>query len=111
MSRHIPDSFMPRLSRSVEALAGLRFNRDRWSELRRAIERAAPELGFDNALSCGEWLESASLSDRQKEIIAGHVTVGETYLFRDRKLFDILEREILPEIIASRRNERGLFHR
>ena len=40
--------------------------------------------------------------------LAQHLTVGETYFFRDRSCFAALEDRILPALIASRRKERVL---
>ncbi len=40
----------------------------------------------------------------QIEILASHLTVGETYFFRDKRLFKTLEESILSELIQLRRN-------
>ncbi|MCW5625266.1 MAG: tetratricopeptide repeat protein, partial [Burkholderiales bacterium] len=42
--------------------------------------------------------------DRQRlDVLIQHVTVGETYFFRDREVFSELEQHILPELIYGRR--------
>ncbi len=49
-----------------------------------------------------EWLTSAPLSRRQVEILAGRLTVGETYFYRERAAFAALEEHVLPQLAASR---------
>ena len=67
------------------------------------------EFGFRDMESCVRWLLSAPLTRNQIEILASHLTVGETYFFRDKKCFQILEEHILPELIQSQRGkERSL---
>ena len=63
-------------------------------------------------------LLSASLTRRQVEILACHLTVGETYFFREKKSFGVLEERIFPELMraCARRStiaclECGLLHR
>jgi chemotaxis protein methyltransferase CheR len=64
----------------------------------RASSLSAPEMYL-------AWL--ASLSDESPAWghLASHLTVGETYFFRDRATFDALEQHILPSLIAARRAE------
>lgn len=94
---------LEQLSGFVEAWMGLYFPASRLTDLERGIRSATGEFGFDSTDSCIEWLLSSPLSNSQIEILASHLTVGETYFFRDKKLFEILEARILPEIINSRR--------
>ena len=46
-------------------------------------------------------LLSASLTRRQIEILACHLTVGETYFFREKKSFSVLEERIFPELMRA----------
>ena len=43
-------------------------------------------------------------TEPQIEVLARHLTVGETYFFRDKTSFDFLEKRVLPELLAFRRN-------
>lgn len=81
---------------------GLRFPKERWRDLERGIRSAAPEFGFKDTPSCIHWLLSAPLTKSQIEILASHLTIGETYFFRDKKVFEILEQHILPEFLRLR---------
>ncbi|MFH0785055.1 MAG: CheR family methyltransferase [Pseudomonadota bacterium] len=96
---------LTKLSRFVEASTGLHFPANRWDDLQRGIGSAADQFGFSDIEHCIEWLFSSTFSPAQIATFAGHFTVGETYFFRDRKVFEILEKTILPEIIAARRGK------
>lgn len=103
MPRQISDQQLIRLSEYVTGWLGLYFPKKRWRDLDRIICHAAQELGFEDTNACIKLLLSGQLSREQEEILAGHLTIGETYFFREQKSFDILENRILPELIASRR--------
>lgn len=94
---------MPRLSEFLAQQMGLHFPADRWPDLARGMEAAALEFRFPDAASCIQWLLSAPLSRSQVEILSGHLTVGETYFFREPQVFDVLQTHILPALIQSRR--------
>ncbi len=46
----------------------------------------AREFDFTDTEACLTWLLSSSLSRRQIEVLASHLTVGETCFFRDSNL-------------------------
>ncbi len=81
---------------------GLDFPEERWPDLARGLVTAGRELGFEDAGACMRWLAAGDLTVRQLETLASHLTVGETYFFRDPESFETLEREILPPLAASR---------
>lgn len=82
---------------------GLHFPQERWSDLERGLQFASREFGFENTDKCIRWLLSAPLSREQVEILAAHLTVGETYFYRDKKTFEAFEGRILPELARLRR--------
>jgi chemotaxis protein methyltransferase CheR len=94
---------LARLSRFIETLIGLHFPTARLTDLERGIRSAAGEFGFNAVEPFIEWLLSSTLSHSQIETLAGHLTVGETYLFRDKRVFELLETQVLPTIIDSRK--------
>ncbi len=103
MSRQISDRLLTQLSVYVTSWLGLHFPEKRWGDLARIISHAARELGFEDVDAFIERLVSRQTTKEQEEILAGHLTIGETYFFREQKSFDILENRILPDLIASRR--------
>lgn len=90
------------VSRLVAERMGLHFPEERWADLARGLRAAGQELGFEYPDACVGWLKTRELTIRQVEMLASHLTVGETYFFRDPESFQALEREILPPLVASR---------
>lgn len=100
----IPVTLMARFNEFIAANVGLHFPQDRWQDLMRGINSAAQDSGATDAKSFIERLMSRSLSKRDIEILASHLTVGETYFFRDEKTFAALEEHILHKLIRRRQN-------
>jgi chemotaxis protein methyltransferase CheR len=99
----IPECQLSRISALVAERMGLHFPKERWPNLERGIKSALPEFELENAESFLEWLLSSTPQRSQIEILAKHLTIGETYFFRDKQLFRALETQILPELIRLRR--------
>ena len=108
MQPALPDSLMLRLSEFLAVQLGLHFPQERWGDLASGFAAAARDFGMPDAESCARWLPSAPLTRKEIEILASHLTVGETYFFRDRKSFEALEGHILPELLRRRGPERRL---
>lgn len=92
---------LARFSDRLAARLGLHFPPERRGELARALAAMAPELGGGDLRACLERLLAAPLDTRQLEILAMHLTVGESYFFRDPAAFACLEREILPGLLRG----------
>ena len=97
------ETALPRLSDFVAAQMGLHFPPERWRDLERGIGSAAREFGFADTEAFAQWLLTSPLTRNRVEVLASHLTVGETYFFRDKRTFELLEEQILPELIRSRR--------
>jgi chemotaxis protein methyltransferase CheR len=97
------DALWGRLSEFIAQNTGLHFPPERRSDLQRGFTAAAAEFGFADSVHCADWLLSTSLTRPQLHTLASHLTVGETYFFRERKTFDALAQRILPELIYRRR--------
>ena len=93
---------LSRLSELLEQWMGLHFPKERWRDLRRGVESARAELGFSDTASCVRRLISAPVTEREVEILASHLTIGETYFLRDSNAFEALEARVFPELISSR---------
>ncbi|MHB8255542.1 MAG: CheR family methyltransferase [Acidiferrobacter sp.] len=99
----IPHDLMSRFSDFIAAVLGLHFPRRRWHDLERGVRSALHDLAQPDIRTCIEWLMSRTPTKSDIELLASHLTVGETYFFRDEKSFDALEMTILPELIRRRR--------
>jgi chemotaxis protein methyltransferase CheR len=103
MTVEISDTLISRLSRFVNSRTGLYFPPNKWRDLRRNIQAAAPDLGFTDTEQCIQWVLSARLTQEQIDIIVGHLTIGETFFFRDRNVFDALKDHVLAPMARSRK--------
>lgn len=104
MNHTISDMLLSQISEFIAAQMGLHFPRERRRNLERGLRSAAREFAFKDAESCIKWLLSSHLTKNQIEILASHLTIGETYFFRDKNSLEILKEQILPELIRSRRD-------
>ncbi len=105
MTVKISDQQLSHFSEFVTARFGLHFPRKRCRDLARIIVFVTDDFGFTDAAACIQWLITAQLTRSQLDILAGRLTIGETYFFREQKSFDLLEARILPELIGSRRGK------
>jgi chemotaxis protein methyltransferase CheR len=99
----IADRLWERLSHYIADNIGLHFPPERVTDLQRGLGTAAGEFGFTEPARCAEWVLSGVLTRPQLHTLASHLTVGETYFFRERKTFEALSTVVLPELIARRR--------
>ena len=83
---------------------GLHFPSERWGDLQRGLAEAAGEFGFADVAACADWLLSSPLTKTHLQVLANHLTIGETYFFREKKTFEVLAASVLPELIRVRRD-------
>jgi chemotaxis protein methyltransferase CheR len=109
MTRSISDELISQAAELIAAQLGLHFPPARWDDLERGIGAAARELGSRDLQSFVRSFISSPWTKSRIEILASHLTIGETYFFRDGRTFEILQEHILPELISSRqKTERRL---
>lgn len=89
----------------VATRLGLDFPERRRPDLERGLARALRASPIAEPETYLAWV--ATLPDESPELrrLAGYLTVGETYFFRDRPAFEALEQEVLPALIAARRTD------
>lgn len=90
-----------RFGQLISDVMGIHFQDTKAEEFERKITPLAAAFGFKNLKECLEWLMNEPLNEDKIAILAHHLTVGETYFFRDSSLFQALEEKILPELIHS----------
>ena len=99
----LSDALCKRLSVLIAENTGLHFPPERYPDLQRGITAAAGEFGFQHAPPYADWLLSTPLSPQQLHALASHLTIGETYFFREHKTFNALAEHVLPPLIRERR--------
>src|SRR4030066_329450 len=102
MAIELSTSSLMQVSELISSLMGLYFNESRWNDLTHGIESASVDFGFNDSEAFIQWLRSSSPDRKIIEVLASHLTVGETYFFRDNDVYRLLEDRILPELITSR---------
>lgn len=100
----IAPDHLARLSELVTDRIGLWFPPERYRDLERGLTAYARDRGVDlpelPAL-LADLDQTADLAE-----LASHLTVGETFFFREPATFEALRATVLPELFASRRGER-----
>jgi len=109
-NRHLPHETLVRLSDYLGRHMGLFYPQKKWNDLERQIMKSLADFNFSDSGAFVDWLLSSVPPTRnQIEILASYLTIGETYFFREKQVFEILEKQILPELISARRgNERRI---
>jgi chemotaxis protein methyltransferase CheR len=108
MSELIDPTLLPPLSEWISAETGLYFPPERWPDLERGMAAACRNLGFQSVEEGVYALISGRLNAQQKEMVAAHLTVGETYFMREPEIFDALEQYLREELIPARQKEKCL---
>jgi len=98
----LPDALLAAVGELLAARLGLNFPAERRGDLERGLAAAAPSLGLPDATACAHRLLSAPLTHHEIEILAGCLTVGETYFFREQHSFEALEQHVLPALLRER---------
>ncbi len=102
MNNTISNHCLSRISDFVASLMGLHFPEDRLSCLEQGVYAASREFGFTDIDAFVKWLQSSPLTRNHIEILASHLTIGETYFFREKEGFAALEETILAELVRLR---------
>ena len=102
MSHSLPDDILSQLSSTIAVKTALHFPKERWKDLERKAGTVAKEFGYADIKEFTSYLQSSLLTVDQIEILASHLTIGETYFWREPQSFEALEQKILPELIRSR---------
>ncbi len=95
----IPEAFLLWLGRST----GLSYPASRYDELWRGLAGVAHELGLADAQAAMGWLMTRPYTHAHAELLASHLSVGETWFLRETPTLDLLEQQLLPELIERRR--------
>lgn len=91
------------LSELIAARTGLHFPPERRADLRRALGEAAIDFGCESGDACAERLLNSPPSNEELRKLARHLTIGETYFFRERPSFNALAAHVLPLLIHHKR--------
>lgn len=87
------------ISQHIGRLLGLYFSEKQLESMGRSVMKAALELKRDpQPGSLQKWLGNSSLSKNEVDSLARHLSVGETYFFREHTGLDFFTNEIIPAL-------------
>jgi chemotaxis protein methyltransferase CheR len=98
METETPEIPLARISEFVAQTMGWDYPPSRYADLQRGIAATAKELGFNSAADCAHQCLAGTMTKPQLDHLASHLTVGETYFFRESNAFENLARDILPKL-------------
>lgn len=107
MCNNISNKFLKTVSEEIELKFGLYFSEHRLKDLKRCLIDAANLKGLGVDLYIELFL-SKFLSIEDYKELANCLTIGETYFFRDKKLFNVLRKNVIPNIIHSKRDNKTI---
>ncbi len=100
-------SAIPIIKRRIEELLGLHFAENQWTHLERNLAQVARALQFDNThQDICKWITQKQIPQEELEILAHHLTVGETYFFREKAGLNLLVDKIIPAIQAEKNQQK-----
>ncbi|NOX35145.1 MAG: hypothetical protein GXP56_15700 [Deltaproteobacteria bacterium] len=82
------------ISRFILSGTGLFFPEARRGDLEKGLQAAARELGFKDLDQFAGRLLSNSVTGHEMDVIVEHLTIGESFFFRDQNLFQVLKNNI-----------------
>ncbi|WP_165973718.1 CheR family methyltransferase [Paucimonas lemoignei] len=74
----------------IETETGLAFSGRKKRDLRQAVRRIADDVGAENEAECIEWLLRSPWDKAKSDLCARHLTIGETYFFRETRAFELV---------------------
>jgi chemotaxis protein methyltransferase CheR len=86
----LPADLLEQFAKKVEAETGLSFAGSKRRDLRLATHRMAESIGAQNDAECLDWLLSGPWDASKADLCAHHLTIGETYFFREPRAFDLV---------------------
>ncbi len=105
MDCKLTDIQLLRLSKFIENELALHFPKERWCDLERNIILASRQFGYEDLNLFFNHLYAGPLTRELAEGLAAHLTINETYFWREPLTFEALEQKILPELVKERRNK------
>ena len=98
----LDENIIQSLSEYIQSTIGLYFPPEKYNELKYKITELSKENGYSNFSSFAKSIIERKKDVQFLELLSAKLTIGETYFWRDRELFRLLETKILPELINKK---------
>jgi chemotaxis protein methyltransferase CheR len=102
MRHSLPEDLLAAVSQFVESRLGIHIPAGRLVDLERGLRGLAKEVGAADVAAFANNLLSAPITQETEDLLAAHLTIGETYFYRDPRAFEVLEKEVLPAAARAR---------
>ena len=97
-------SHIAQASKVVSEKLGLYFPENRYQDLSAGLHEASKELGFEeDGTTFISLLIEQKLSNKQLDILAEKLTIGETYFFREKQILTAFREMIIPSLVKKKR--------
>jgi chemotaxis protein methyltransferase CheR len=100
----LTEEYYNTLSRYVKEQFGLYFPPEKQIDLERELISVCPALGAKDLFALVDLINDKQLSTSHLELMVNSLTIGETYFLREKKVFEILEHDVIPSIINNKKN-------
>lgn len=101
----VSETMMMRFTLLLDEKMGLHYPKNMWPDLEKKLEPLMVEMGFEDMNDYVKMLLESNLQKDEITALAYYLTIGETYFFRDAKLFAALENQILPDLMDHKKNK------
>lgn len=100
------EAYLSEISDRIAEILGLNFQANQWIDMERRLIAAAKDLKIDHSiLGINEWLSKSQFTNIELHALSAHLTIGETYFFREKPAFELFTIKIIPELITQRRGK------
>jgi chemotaxis protein methyltransferase CheR len=106
--RVVADPAYARLKDHLIASTGLAYYADKDGELAGRIAQRLANLGLRDCASYLTFLADGANGEAELDALIADLTIGETFFFRHRELFDALKQTVLPDLIDRNQHSRQL---
>ncbi len=94
------------ISNRIGALFGFYYAEKNYAEMLRCVQEAAKVVQKSTEPEkILLWLSSTPLSNADAASLAKHLTIGETYFFREKPALDLFSEKIIPELLEQRKGK------
>ena len=98
----IENPLLEKVSEIILSNYGLDFSNEKLKDLNSAVIKSAKEASYKNPLEFTQLLLKNKLTLDDLDILLANLTVGETFFFRDEKLFSALQSYKIKEFVNVR---------
>ncbi len=91
----------------IEKELGLHFESNRIEDVKRGVLAALQEINIEDTDSfITELANASSIEPLFLKVLSSHLTIGETYFFREKPAMSLFVKKIMPEIIQKAEKEK-----